>query len=150
MEGKNYKATKGEGSKKPGQVENKEVLVDTLTTILEVKDRFPELDDTDVEEGLNLVVKTYETRQKGLIYEHKSTVPQVTALSYRLRTVLNWRIEGGKGYDDRVSLGEVVSTLEKVITKVTSLRQKGDSPTPFLDLLAQYRGKGEGTTLELP
>ena len=149
VRGEGYKATKVEGPKRASQKKESEVLSDILGSILEVRSGFPELTDKEVEEGLNLLIKTYETRQKGLIYEHKSTIPQVMALSHRLGKVLESRMEQSQSYD-RVSLEEVISSLKEALASVISHKKAGSSPTAFLDFLYQYEKEEKRKRMELP
>jgi len=137
VQGESYKATKKEGSKQPFPEENKLILTDILASILEVKGGFPELSDNDVKEGLTLLIKTYDTRQKGLIYEHKSTIPQVTAISYRLGKTLEQRMEGGEIPGERASLEAVISTLKEALIRITSYGENVGTPTAFLDYLSE-------------
>jgi len=150
VQGEGYKATKEEGSKQPFPEENKKILVDILGTILEVRSRFPELSDNDVREGLGLVIKTYETRQKGIIYEHKSTIPQVTAISYQLGRALKTRMEEGQSYSGRPSSTSVVSTLKETLARISSYGGNLDNPTAFLDYLSEAEKEDKRKRAELP
>lgn len=137
MRGEGYKTKKKENFKQPFSEENKEILKDILGTILEVRRGFPELSDNDVKEGLSLIIKTYETRQKGIIYEHKSAVPQVTAISYRLGKALEQRMEKGEASGERISLTPVISTLRETLARISSYGENLAKPTAFLDYLSQ-------------
>ncbi len=130
--------------------ENKDILAYILATILEVKKRFPDLRDDDVKEGLTLLIKTYETREKGLIYEFKSPVPQVTAISYQLGRVLEARMKEGEGYGERPSLRRVISTLKETLTRISSYGESSGGPTAFLDYLSELEREERRKKMGLP
>lgn len=149
MREKSHTATGGEDAKQPFTEETKEILRDVLGIILEVRGRFPELSDNDVKEGLNLVIRTYETRQRGIIYEHKSTIPQVAAISYQLGRVLKTRMEGEEGLGKRPSLTSVVSTLKETLDRISSYGENLGGPTSFLDYLSELERKERRKRMEL-
>jgi hypothetical protein len=104
-----------------------------------------DLSDRDVLETVDLLLKTYQTESKGILYEKMSDNLRIEPLRQQLRTVIesfrNPEGEKAKGIVDpqntRLQLGAAIECLEFIRSMVLAYMEDRNSETGYVDFLAR-------------
>ena len=97
---------------------------------------FSDLTDEEVREGTDLLRNTYETLDKGIIYDFSSPSPRVQALIRTLKELLDEREKALNIAGNRVfPLSTIVTVLGEISNSVASLRDKGKGANPYLNFV---------------
>jgi hypothetical protein len=104
-----------------------------------------DLTDKDVAEAVRVLLETYETEHKGVLYEKTSDDLRIEALRRELRKVIesfrNPEGEGSKGIVDpkstRLQLGAAMECLEFIRSMVSAYMGERRSGTGYVDFLAR-------------
>src|SRR5262249_47546456 len=96
-----------------------------------IRERRPELGDRLVHEAVSALVKTMETREKGILYEHRAEDLRAQGLVHEIRAIFEAKDEAGAPItaDDRDLLA-VLRALQKALEEC--LREQA-GPAAFLD-----------------
>ncbi len=124
--------------------QNDELLSIVGQTLYGCTEQNPDINDNDVREGLDALIRTYRTLQSGLYYESRPTNPmalfvydQVQQLVARLREAT--RQTGRESVRDVAMLG-VLAFFRRAEAEHNNGRRKGRA---FLDFLRQNLMLGE-------
>ncbi len=104
-----------------------------------------DLTDKDVAEAVNLLLGTYRTEDKGIIYERTSDDPKSESVRRALRSVVesrrNARQAGGEGVVDvqenRLTLTSAIECLEFIRDIISCHMEVSGSPTGYVDFVAR-------------
>jgi hypothetical protein len=114
--------------------------------------RTKQLSDKDVAEAVELLVDTYQTEDRGILYEKTSNNLGVDLLRKELRGIIeSYRNPGKKkeekilisAEDKRLPLKSAIECLEFIQDMVASHMQAQTSPTSYVDLLARTIPRNE-------
>jgi len=87
---------------------------------------FHDLTDKEVLEGVGKALKTYETLQRGVIYEHRSESPRIQAVTNSILNSLD-EIKGGLQQEHlTLRTGDVVACLRLVSEAVNAAKDDND------------------------
>lgn len=110
-----------------------------------------DLTDSDVAQSVDILLDTYRTEDKGVLYEKTADDLQVEYLRRELRKVIescrNPEGSEGRGIVDpkatRLQLGEAIECLEYIRSMVTTYLAQRHGVAGYLDTLARVTGKGD-------
>jgi hypothetical protein len=110
-----------------------------LVGLTQMRARRPELDDRLVHESVRALARTAETREKGILYEHRADDLRAQALVHEIGAIFEAKDEAGAPLvrDDRDLLA-ALSALEKAIGEC--LREEAD-PAAFLETAGRVAGR---------
>jgi hypothetical protein len=106
------------------------------------------LTDPDVAEALDLLLETYRTEDRGVIYEHTSSNLRVDAFRRQLREVVESYRNPNEGQREALRLRDSLDCLELVRDLVGSHMALRESETSYVDFLARTAPRGQ--ELETP
>jgi len=106
------------------------------------------LTDKHVAEALDLLLKTYQTEDKGVLYEHTSNNLSVDALRRALRGVIESYRNPKEARQPRLKLRDAIECLEFIRGIVASHMETDASPIGNVDFLARTMPRGK--TLDAP
>jgi len=96
---------------------------------------FSSLKDHNVRSAYELVQSTYQTENKGIIYEHKSSDPLVQPLVRQLRADLEAHRNRLLAEGERLDLQEILNCLELSILDVSHHISRNPEGTEYLDFI---------------
>ncbi len=105
-----------------------------------------DLTDKDVAQAVDVLLDTYRTEDKGVLYEKTSNDLRVESLRRELRTVIESlrnpeSRQGEEGIVDpqntRLQLGAAIESLEFIRSMVTAYEGDRHSPSSYIDFLAR-------------
>ncbi len=104
-----------------------------------------DLTDKDVAEALDLLLESYRTENKGILYERTASDIRIESLRRGLRDVIESHRTAGQNSgsgivgskEQRLSLESAIACLEFVRDVVASHQSNSGSPTSYVDLLAR-------------
>lgn len=113
------------------------------------------LTDKYVSEALDLLLATYRTEEKGVLYEQVSSNLSVDALRRRLRDVVESCRNPTEAHQERLRLSDAIECLELIRDLVGSHMASRESPTSYVDYLARVMPRsseqgGRGSSLIVP
>lgn len=93
------------------------------------------LTDSEVLEAIETVIKTYQTEERGVIYEHSTPNPLAQSLVKELRRVI--REEGEESDEGRSSWSRsaVIATLEAMQLHLAYHQEEGTGERSYLDFV---------------
>jgi hypothetical protein len=118
-----------------------------------------DLTDTDAEQALDVLVETYKTEDKGVLYEKTSDDLQVESLRRELRGIIesfrNPEGKEGKGIVDpkntRLQLSAAIDCLEFLRSLIAAYKNDRRSASGYIDFLARMIPReGTRTSLIIP
>jgi hypothetical protein len=114
-----------------------------------------DLTDSEVAEALDLLLQTYRTEGKGILYEHTSTNLRIDILRKQLGEIVKMYRDPPKPRQQRLKLEDAVDCLEFIRGLVASHIQEGHSATSYVDFLARTMPRGgeldaPGSSLIIP
>ncbi len=98
--------------------------------------RFRDLIDSEVKEGLDLVIKTNETLAKGIIYEYKTVDPKIQSIIDAVQEMVNRHIDGKT--KPTIDRKEAILCLRFIFDSVKLQLKPGKGKTSYLDFISQY------------
>jgi hypothetical protein len=99
--------------------------------------RVRDLRDAEAAEALDLLIATYRTEDRGILYEQASSNLRVDALRRELRDALQELREPKDERQERLRLSDLIACLEMVREILASHMQAGESPSSYVDFLAR-------------
>jgi hypothetical protein len=81
-------------------------------TILEVRDDFPEMTDADLREGLESLIKTYETQMKGIYYDFNPPGPISREIFLAVKQLVDTPLEENEASRRRLKTDVVLDSLK--------------------------------------
>lgn len=124
----------------------RDVVAHLESALAEERLRAKRLADKDVAEALDLLLETYRTEDRGVLYEKSSSNLNIDMLRKGLRDIIeHYRNPGtdreGKvliaGEDKRLPLKSAIECLEFIRDMAASHIEEQVSPTSYVDLLAR-------------
>ena len=107
-------------------------------SILTIQDtRFRNLQDSEVKEALENVLKTVETAERKIIYEYRSPNPRIQLVADSVYQTIEKHQKGEDGMW-RVTVDETKACLKAIIIALKSLIKQNTESTVYLDLIRQY------------
>jgi hypothetical protein len=107
-------------------------------SILTIQDtRFRNLQDSEVKEALENVLKTIETAERKIIYEYRSPNPRIQIVADSVYQTIEKHQKGEDGMR-RVTADETKACLKAIIIALKSLIKQNPESTVYLDLIRQY------------
>jgi len=107
-------------------------------SILTIQDtRFRNLQDSEVKEALENVLKTVETAERKIIYEYRSPNPRIQLVADSVYQTIEKHQKGEDGMR-RVTADETKVCLKAIIIALKSLIKQNSESTVYLDLIRQY------------
>ena len=121
-----------------------EVVVHLETIIAEERLSSRYLGDEDLRQALELLLKTLNTEDKGVIYESTSDDVKVEALRRRLRDAIqSYRYPKENDRRDRLYLKDAIECLETLHAIVEHHLEADSASMSFVDFLARYMPRKE-------
>jgi hypothetical protein len=114
-----------------------ELLVRIEEVIVSYSAGLTSLTDREVKEAVESVKSTYQTEQKGVIYEHTSSNPLVQALVEELRTFLEEYRKEATEQGSSIRLGDLLACLEFVEVEVGHHLAAEGGPSAYLQFIAR-------------
>jgi len=117
------------------------------------------LTDKDVVEAIKVLLETYRTEDKGVLYEKTSDDLRIEALRRELRKIIeSWRNPEGeqaRGIVDpkstRLQLGEAIVCLETIKSLAESYLEDRGSRSGYVDFLARlFPREGKRSSIVMP
>ena len=93
-------------------VKYEKLLRELETVVIEYASSLSKFSDQEILEAVTLLVQSYRTEEKGLLYDHRSPNPLVQALVRELKAALEKRREAMDDQESVLRLGDVLQTLE--------------------------------------
>jgi hypothetical protein len=136
----------------PAQERNKKVLQDHQSAVAHLEYTLArermlsrDLTDEDVARAVDILLETYRTEDKGILYEKTSDDLRIESLRRELRKVIeslrNPEGEQNKGIVDpkstRLQLGAAIECLEFIRSLVTVYMEDRRAATGYIDFLAR-------------
>jgi hypothetical protein len=107
-------------------------------SILTIQDtRFRNLQDSEVKEALENVLKTIETAERKIIYEYRSPNPRIQIVADSVYQTIEKHQKGEDGMR-RVTVDETKACLKAITIALKSLIKQNPESTVYLDLIRQY------------
>jgi len=115
-------------------------------TLAEERLRAKRLTDKEVAEALDLLIDTYRTEDRGVLYEKSSSNLSLEMLRKELRNIIEHYRNPGKdkegkvliaGEDNRLPLKSAIECLQFIRDMVASHIEAQTSPTSYVNLLAR-------------
>jgi hypothetical protein len=114
-----------------------EVLRSIESALVETRrNRFRDLSDSEVKEALELLIKTVETLDKGIIYEFKATDPRIQMVIDSVHEAVNRHTEGKN--QPKIDRKEAIACLRSILATVKLHRKRSTSKTAYLDFTSQF------------
>ena len=107
-----------------------------------------DLTDKHAAEALDLLLKTYQTEDKGVLYEHTTNNLRVDSLRRALREVIENYRNPQEARQPRLKLRDAIECLEFIRGIVASHMETDPSATGYVDFLARTMPRGK--TLDAP
>jgi hypothetical protein len=109
------------------------------------------LTDRDVEQAVEILLSTYKTEDKGVLYETTSDDLKIDSVRRELRTVIeslrNPEGKESKGIVDpkitRLTLSASIDCLEYIRSLILAFREDRHSSTGYVNFLARIAPRGE-------
>ena len=125
--------------------ENKDIVAHLEFVLAQARLTMRDLTDKDVVEALDLLLETYRTEDKGILFEKTTNDLRVDSLRRALRDVIESHRNPDKGGNEgligsqgkRLSLKSAIESLEFIRDLLASHLEAGVSPTSYVDLLAR-------------
>ena len=114
-----------------------------------------DLTDKDVAEALSLLLETYRTEDKGVLYEHVSNNLKVDMLRRHLRELVEFLRNPQEMTEQRLLLRDAIDALELIHDWVTSHMKDRLASMSFIDFLARNiprpsQRKDSGSSIIIP
>lgn len=111
--------------------------------------------DSDVAQALDLLLETYRTEDRGVLYEHTSSNLMVDSLRRQLREIVESYRNPRERDQEILRLHDAMECLELIRELVESHMKMRESQTSYVDFLARTmpRGphsEGSGSSLIVP
>jgi hypothetical protein len=125
---------------------HQDIVAHLENLLAEERLRAKQLADKDVAEALDLLLNTYQTEDRGVLYENTSNNLRIDLLRKDLRDIIESYRNPGKteeqkvlinAEDNRLPLGSAIECLEFIREMVASHIKAQASPTSYVDLLAR-------------
>jgi hypothetical protein len=125
--------------------ENEEIVAHLELVLAQARLTVRDLADKDAAEALDLLLETYRTEDKGILYEKTANDLRVDSLRRQLRGVVESYRNPDKGGNEaligsqekRLSLKSAIESLEFIRDLLASHLEAGVSPSSYVDLLAR-------------
>lgn len=98
------------------------------------------LNDEDILEAVSLLIRSYETEEKGIIYPYQSHKPYVQAVVKALQKVIEEHrkpLVGHEGHT-RLLLRDIIDCLSAIKDELEFHMAENTSPTGYLDFITQF------------
>lgn len=96
------------------------------------------LRDSDVQQAAEAVRKTYETEERGLIFEHSSSNPLAQSLARDLRQrIEGWKSEPAEPEMPLLRNSEAIRCLRVVEAKILYYQEEGSGPRDYLSFISR-------------
>jgi len=151
IQGKAYQTRRAESQETSQKVpapskiidEYSDVLENIEFMILEARRAYPDLTDKEVESALDCLVRTYDTKEKGIIYEFKSESPRVQLVIDKVNAILEYRMSGQDTWLRLINPREAILCLHFILDSVYFhiSRKKGEAT--YLDFIGQFFKESE-------
>ena len=113
-----------------------QLVFELESRIRELTKSFPDLTDPDIKEGLENLRSTYDTLDKGIIYNFSSPSPRVQALIRDLQKLVEEKQKALDAAGNRVyPLKHVLAALKEIQGSIEQIAQKSKSSNPYLEFL---------------
>jgi len=113
-----------------------QLVFELESRIRELTKSFPDLTDPDIKEGLENLRSTYETLDKGIIYNFSSPSPRVQALIRDLQKLVEEKQKALDAAGNRIyPLQHVLAALKEIQGSIEQISRKGKSGNPYLEFL---------------
>jgi hypothetical protein len=114
-----------------------------------------DLTDRDVAEALSLLLETYRTEDRGVLYEHVSNDLRVDSLRRQLRDLMEALRHPEESSEKRLFLRDAIDCLELMHDWVTSHMKDRLASMSFIDFLARHvprpnQVKDSGSSIIIP
>jgi hypothetical protein len=107
------------------------------------RERHPDLTDSEALSALNLALQTYETLQRGIIYQHVSESPRVQRVVEKILGVLDELKNAVTDAKGRVPTEAIIQSL--AIAKIlASALQKEDDAQAYIRVASLYQPYPQG------
>lgn len=101
--------------------------------IRQIQQAFTDLTDEEVREGAELLRNTFETRDRGIIYDFTSPSPRVQALIRALSELIEEREKAMDAAGNRIyPLKTVIAALGEITNAITHLGNRSKGTNPYL------------------
>jgi len=132
-------------------LENQDTVAYLEYTIAQERLLSRDLTDSDVAQAIDVLLETYRTEEKGVLYEKQSDSLRVESLRRELRSVLeslrNPEREANEGVVDpqnkRLKLSAAIDCLEYIRSLVAAFREDRHAAVPYVDFLPRITPRKE-------
>lgn len=112
-----------------------EILGVLELAIIDYSQGLRSLTDDIILEAVETLLGTYQTEEKGIIYEHVSPNPLAQSLVRDLHEALEEEEDDGPAW----SRGGIIASLEAIRTQISYHRAKANGERPYLEFLLRNR-----------
>jgi|SRR5690606_20653422 len=112
-----------------------EILVVLELEIVNYSQGLRTLTDHIILEAVETLLRTYQTEEKGILYEHVSANPLAQALVHDLQEAIQRQEDDGTGW----SRSGIIAALEAIKTQIHYHRAKSGGERPYLEFLLRNR-----------
>ena len=117
--------------------QHSEIITGLEEAIIRFAKGIRSLKDEQVRESVALLLKTYQTEQSGLIYEHTGADPIVNSLGRELRSFLE-QCRAPQPGQNLLRLGDVIGCLEVLLADI-DYHASATGQDTYLDFITRTR-----------